>query len=136
MSARNPIRSARHRYLWRTTALMLLFALLLVVFGQELLVAMQPLPPLARWGLVALTCLPLFLVAYEMVVFTRSSDELVSRMQVQAAAISALVVLLLGAVLGMADFFDLIEPFNTALLLPIAAIVNGAACFWQEYRMR
>ncbi|MBR9824225.1 MAG: hypothetical protein GYB36_00290 [Alphaproteobacteria bacterium] len=115
---------------------MIIFALLLVFFDQERLSLWQPLSVWAGAGLVLLTCLPLFAAAYEIIVFTRSSDELVARMQIRAAAVSALVVLLLGAVLGVADFFGLMEPFNMALLLPIAALVHGAAALWQEFRMR
>ena len=90
----------------------------------------------ATWPLVALTCLPLALWGYETVRFVRHLDEMVAQMQVRAAAFAALAVLFFGAVTGVAEIYGQMEPVNTALMLPVAAVVHSAASLWQEWRMR
>lgn len=115
---------------------MFVFAVLLIAIDPEGLGWAGGVQGAAAWGLVAVTCSPLFLAAYEIITYIGSIDELMARMQIRAAAIAALVVLLVGAVLGMADAFGLLPAINMALLLPLAAMVHGAAGLWQEYRMR
>jgi len=133
VSAAASMKSASRRYLWRSLVLMLAFTALLVGFDAEALGAGGGL---SLWGLVGLTVLPLFLFAYELVTYIRSMDEMMSRMQIRAGAIAALIVLLVGALVGIADLYGVMDAFNMALLLPLAAIVHGMAAFWQEYRVQ
>ncbi|WP_300554978.1 hypothetical protein [Maricaulis sp.] len=127
---------ASRRYHWRAAVLILIFTGLVVGIDKILDPSINNWSAGATWPLVGLTCLPLALWGYETVRYVRHLDEMVAQMQVRAAAIAALAVLFFGAVTGVAEIYGQMEPLNTALMLPFAAVVHSAASLWQEWRMR
>lgn len=124
------------RYFWRTSAAMIAFAAIVVAIDKTLDPSRNDWDALSAWPLVGLTCLPLFFYAYEVIRYVRSIDEMLARMQVRAGAIAALVMLLAGAVFGIAEIYGVMEPLNTALLLPIAAVAHSAASLVQQAQVR
>ncbi|WP_300527329.1 hypothetical protein [Maricaulis sp.] len=127
---------ASRRYHWRAVVLILTFTGLVVAIDKILDPSINNWSAGATWPLVALTCLPLALWGYETIRYVRHLDEMVAQMQVRATAVAALVVLFVAAVTGVAEIYGQMEPVNTALLLPVAAVVHSAASLWQEWRMR
>lgn len=130
------LNAASRRYSWRSLVLILTFTGLVVLIDKTLDPSFNNWPALAGWPLVLLTCLPLALYGYEAVRYVRSLDEMMAQMQVRAAAIAALAVLFAGALTGVAERYGLMEPVNTAMMLPLAALVHGTASIWQEWRVK
>lgn len=113
MSAGEKQASVTRRYFWRTFVAMIAFTALLV-----------------------LTCLPLLVYGYEVVRYVRSIDEMLARMQVRAAAVATLVMLLASAVFGVAEIYGQMEPLNMTMLLPIAAVAHSIASLVQQVQVR
>ena len=110
----------RRRFVWRSTAAILLF-------GGAYVVGRNIDAPDAGWALAALVAAPLLWWAYEYVSFVRSRDEFQSTLNIQSAAISAGGALFVGAIWGVAEKFLAAPHLNAALLLPVAALINSAA---------
>jgi len=124
------------RYAWRTMTLMLVFTGLVVAIDKLIDPSRNDWSASAAWPLVGLTCLPLLLYGWEVVHYVRSIDEMLARFQIRAAAFSALVMLLAGAVFGVAEIYGVMEPLNMAMLLPIAALAHSVAAIFQQARVR
>lgn len=129
-------RSVSRRYFWRTFAAVLAFTALLVAIDKTLDPSANGWDAISTWPLVGLTCLPLLAYGYEVVRYVRAIDEMMARMQVRAAAVAALGMLLASAVFGVAEVFGVMEPINMTMLLPIAAVVHSVASLVQQAQLR
>lgn len=136
MSAGLKQASVTRRYFWRTTVAMIAFAGIVVAIDKTLDPSRHDWDALSTWPLVALTCLPLLVYGYEAVRYVRSIDEMLARIQVRAAAVAALVMLLAGSVFGVAEIYGAMEPLNMAMLLPIAAVGHSVASLVQQVQVR
>ncbi|WP_339333859.1 hypothetical protein [uncultured Maricaulis sp.] len=128
--------SVSRRYFWRTFAAMIAFTAILVVIDKTLDPSRNGWDAISAWPLVALTCLPLLVYGYEVVRYVRSIDEMLARMQVRAAAVATLAMLLASAVFGVAEIYGVMEPLNMTMLLPIAAVVHSVASLVQQVQVR
>lgn len=128
--------SALRRYVWRTLVLMLAFAAILIVVDKALDPSRNGWPAVQSWPLVLLTCAPLVLYGWEIVRYVRSIDEMLARFQIRAAAIAMLAVLLLAAILGVAEIYGAMEAVNTTMMLPIAAVAHSIAAMVQQARVQ
>ncbi len=136
MSAAERQTSVSRRFFWRTFAAMITFTVILVAIDKTLDPSRNGWDAVSAWPLVGLTCLPLMVYGYEVIRYVRSIDEMLARMQVRAAAIAALGMLLASAVFGVAEIYGLMEPLNMTMLLPIAAVVHSIASMVQQVQMR
>ncbi len=136
MSEQSRAQSVSRRYFWRTLVAIMAFTAAVVAIDKLLDPSRNDWSAFAAWPLVLLTCLPLFVYGYEVVRYVRNIDEMLARMQVRAAAVAALVLLLAGAVLGVAEVYGLMEPLNMTMLLPIAAVAHSIASLVQQAQVR
>ena len=121
MGQGNRIDSATRRYELRTGLAMALFAVIMVV--------LFPRPSESSLGLaiglMSLCSLPLVFVAYEYQRYVRALDELQGRLELQAVAIGAGIVLLSAAVWGFGEKFDVFPDLSPIFLLPAALVVQA-----------
>jgi hypothetical protein len=136
MSASERQASVTRRFFWRTFVAMITFTVILVLIDKTLDPSANGWDALSAWPLVGLTCLPLLVYGYEVVRYVRSIDEMLARMQVRAAAVAALAMLLASAVFGVAEIYGVMEPLNMTMLLPIAAVVHSIASLVQQVQVR
>jgi hypothetical protein len=136
MSATEKRASVSRRYAWRTFAAMITFTAILVAIDKTLDPSRNGWDAISAWPLVALTCLPLLVYGYEVVRYVRSIDEMLARLQIRAAAIATLGMLLASATFGVAEIYGVMEPLNMTMLLPIAAVVHSVASMVQQVQMR
>lgn len=136
MSASERQTSVTRRFFWRTFVAMITFTVILVLIDKTLDPSANGWDALSAWPLVGLTCLPLLVYGYEVVRYVRSIDEMLARMQVRAAAVAALAMLLASAVFGVAEIYGVMEPLNMTMLLPIAAVVHSIASLVQQVQVR
>ncbi len=136
MSAGEKQASVTRRYFWRTFVAMIAFTALLVLIDKTLDPSANGWDAMSGWPLVVLTCLPLLVYGYEVVRYVRSIDEMLARMQVRAAAVATLVMLLASAVFGVAEIYGQMEPLNMTMLLPIAAVAHSIASLVQQVQVR
>ena len=128
--------AALRRYAWRTLVLMLLFAGFLVLIDKMFNPSLNNWPAHQVWPLVVLTCLPLVAYGWEIIRYVRSIDEMLARFQIRAAAIAMLAVLLGAGIFGVAEIYGVMEPLNTTMMLPIAAVAHSVAAMVQQVRVR
>ena len=113
---------AQRRLGWRGTAWMAAF--LVLFFGTAALIeALQP-PPLATGGLLLLPLLPLAGSLWSTLAHHRTNaDELEQRIELQAATLSAGVLLLAGTFWGFLVRFLGVPPFPLEMSMPVAVVV-------------
>ncbi|WP_203291793.1 hypothetical protein [Maricaulis parjimensis] len=128
--------SVSQRYFWRTFVSMMAFTAILVAIDKTLDPSRNGWDAISAWPLVVLTCLPLLVYGYEVVRYVRSIDEMLARMQVRAAAIATLAMLLASAFFGVAEIYGVMDPLNMTMLLPIAAVVHSIASMVQQVQVR
>ncbi|RKR03868.1 hypothetical protein [Maricaulis maris] len=136
MSASKKQASVTRRYFWRTFVAMIAFTAILVAIDKVLNPSLNGWDAISAWPLVALTCLPLLVYGYEVIRYVRSIDEMLARMQVRAAAIAMLAMLLFSAVFGVAEIYGIMEPLNMTMLFPLAAVVHSLAAAVQQVQVR
>ena len=136
MSAAGRQAALGRRYFWRTLVLMLLFTALVVAIDKLLDPSRNNWSAASAWPLVLITCAPLFAYAWEAIHYVRSIDEMQAQMQVRSAAITALAMLLGGAVFGIAEIYGLMEPLNMTMLLPMAAVAHSVTSLVQQARVQ
>ncbi|WP_291843911.1 hypothetical protein [Maricaulis sp.] len=136
MSASERQASVTRRYFWRTFVAMIAFTAILVVIDKTLDPSRNGWDAASAWPLVGLTCLPLLIYGYEVVRYVRSIDEMLARMQVRAAAVATLAMLLASAIFGVAEIYGVMEPLNMTMLLPIAAVAHSIASMVQQVQVR
>jgi hypothetical protein len=136
MSVSEKQSSVTRRYFWRTFVAMIVFTAILVAIDKTLNPSLNGWDAISAWPLVALTCLPLLIYGYEVVRYVRSIDEMLARMQVRAAAVATLAMLLASAIFGVAEIYGVMEPLNMTMLLPIAAVAHSVASLVQQVQVR
>jgi len=136
MSVSEKQASVTRRYLWRTFVAMIAFTAILVAIDKTINPSLNDWDAVSAWPLVALTCLPLLVYGYEVVRYVRSIDEMLARMQVRAAAVATLAMLLASAIFGVAEIYGVMEPLNMTMLLPIAAVAHSVASMVQQVQVR
>ncbi|WP_295691464.1 hypothetical protein [uncultured Maricaulis sp.] len=136
MSTAEKQASVTRRYFWRTFVAMIAFTAILVAIDKIVDPSLNGWDAISAWPLVALTCLPLLGYGYEVVRYVRSIDEMLARMQVRAAAIAMLAMLLFSAIFGVAEIYGILEPLNMTMLFPLAAVVHSLAAAVQQVQVR
>ncbi len=136
MTAAQRQTSVSRRYVWRTLLAMISFTAILVVIDKTLNPSLNGWDAASAWPLVGLTCLPLLIYGYEVVRYVRAIDEMLARMQVRAAAIAMLAMLLFSAIFGVAEIYGIMEPLNMTMLFPLAAVVHSIAAAVQQVQVR
>lgn len=136
MSATDKQSSVARRYFLRTFLAMIAFTAILVAIDKLIDPSINEWDALSAWPLVLLTCLPLLIYGYEVVRYVRSIDEMLARMQVRAAAVATLAMLLASAIFGVAEIYGVMEPLNMTMLLPIAAVAHSVASMVQQVQVR
>ncbi|WP_297736605.1 hypothetical protein [uncultured Maricaulis sp.] len=136
MSASEKQNSVARRYFLRTFVAMIAFTAILVAIDKLVNPSLNGWDAVSAWPLVALTCLPLLIYGYEVIRYVRSIDEMLARMQVRAAAIAMLAMLLFSAIFGVAEIYGIMEPLNMTMLFPLAAVVHSLAAAVQQVQVR
>lgn len=136
MSASEKQNSVARRYFLRTFVAMIAFTAILVAIDKLVNPSLNGWDAVSAWPLVALTCLPLLIYGYEVIRYVRSIDEMLARMQVRAAAIAMLAMLLFSAIFGVAEIYGIMEPLNMTMLFPLAAVVHSVAAAVQQVQVR
>jgi hypothetical protein len=121
MGQGNRIDRVTRRYELRSGLAMAVFAILVIV----LIPRFSEPNTLTALGLIALCSLPLIYTAYEFQRYVRGLDELQSRLEMQAGAIGAGLVLLLAAIWGFGEIFGLLPNVSPVFLLPVATVAHA-----------
>jgi len=113
---------AQRRYYWRSLIAMAFFTIAVFVLAPDVS-EIKRVPAIA---FTALTALPLIWVAYEFQRYVRALDELQSQIEMQSAAIGFGLTLLIAAIWGLAETFNLLPSVSLAMTLPLGVVLHGA----------
>ena len=113
---------AQRRYLWCSLTAMALFTIAVLVLSPHA----SGIERVQAISFTALTALPLIWVAYEFQRYVRALDELQSQIEMQSAAIGFGLALLIAAIWGLAETFNLVPRISLAMALPLGVALHGA----------
>jgi len=114
--------SAQTRYIVLSLLAMAIFTLAILVLTP---LASQN-ETLTAIGFTIVSTLPLILVAYEFQRYVRALDELQSQIEMQSAAIGFGLALLIAAIWGLAEGYNLVPRISIAMTLPLGVVLHGA----------